>query len=484
MFRRVFRLPAFFAATLLLIGSDASAAVTRATGPTTLLSEGRALVKFDAAHDSVHRVYLVAYGTQALGPINGILLDENGAALTNLFALSDGPQQSGWARVIFSAEQGKFLVSYVRIMGPSVHQKVARFVTVTNNAPTLGPEMILDGWTGNAGTATGMAYAAASGKFFVTWSRYSGAFPVSFVSVIDPSGVAAAPKIVSDPGDGESDPEIACDPASRRCMVIGIAWGILDGSGKSTFWGRFIDDTTGDPIAGGGVAYLFRVGGLMDPPAIVFSPSNGGTPPQFLMALGFGGVIKGIVADGSSRTFSAPFNMIQDTTPTGTQGVGYGFVSMRYNAGSQSTIASMTTWTGNGAVQELDGAGARVPNGFDLIPDTPEIASKPFDTANQFTVVATNRITSGFLALEDHYFKAIRASVYNGTSGIAPAVVTRNPSSVRVRPGEVATFPAAASGGPAPSVQWQVAPAGSTSFTNIAGATSTTLSFTARTSDS
>jgi hypothetical protein len=56
----------------------------------------------------------------------------------------------------------------------------------------------------------------------------------------------------------------------------------------------------------------------------------------------------------------------------------------------------------------------------------------------------------------------------------APAVTT-NPKNTTVNAGQTATLAAAASGNPAPSVQWQVSTNGGASFVNIAGATSTTL---------
>jgi uncharacterized repeat protein (TIGR01451 family) len=60
---------------------------------------------------------------------------------------------------------------------------------------------------------------------------------------------------------------------------------------------------------------------------------------------------------------------------------------------------------------------------------------------------------------------------------IVPApVITTNPVNVSVNAGATATFTAAATGSPAPTVQWQVSTNGTT-FTNVAGATSTTLSF-------
>ena len=67
-------------------------------------------------------------------------------------------------------------------------------------------------------------------------------------------------------------------------------------------------------------------------------------------------------------------------------------------------------------------------------------------------------------------------------TGVAP-VVTTNPSSVSLAAGAVATFTSAATGKPAPTVKWQVAPSGSTSFTDIVGATSTSYSFTTAATD-
>jgi hypothetical protein len=63
----------------------------------------------------------------------------------------------------------------------------------------------------------------------------------------------------------------------------------------------------------------------------------------------------------------------------------------------------------------------------------------------------------------------------------APAApqVTLNPSDVTVLEGYTATFTAAASGLPTPTVQWQVSTDGGQTFTNITGATSPTLTVVA-----
>lgn len=60
-----------------------------------------------------------------------------------------------------------------------------------------------------------------------------------------------------------------------------------------------------------------------------------------------------------------------------------------------------------------------------------------------------------------------------------PPEITSQPSSVTASPGDTATFTAAATGFPAPAVQWEVSANGGASFSDIAGATGTTLSFTA-----
>lgn len=58
-------------------------------------------------------------------------------------------------------------------------------------------------------------------------------------------------------------------------------------------------------------------------------------------------------------------------------------------------------------------------------------------------------------------------------------VITTNPSSQSVNSGSMVSFTAATSDVPAPTVQWQVSTDGGATWSNISGATSTTLSFTA-----
>jgi len=63
-----------------------------------------------------------------------------------------------------------------------------------------------------------------------------------------------------------------------------------------------------------------------------------------------------------------------------------------------------------------------------------------------------------------------------------PPAITSQPQSDSVTAGSTASFRASASGSPAPSVQWKVATSPTSPFTPIRGATSTTYSFTAQSS--
>jgi predicted secreted protein len=84
---------------------------------------------------------------------------------------------------------------------------------------------------------------------------------------------------------------------------------------------------------------------------------------------------------------------------------------------------------------------------------------------------------------------SIQVTVDNATITVpitvdkAPAITT-NPADDTVLPNTTATFTAAADGFPTPTVQWKVSTNGGSTFTNVPGATSTTLSFTATTGES
>jgi hypothetical protein len=99
---------------------------------------------------------------------------------------------------------------------------------------------------------------------------------------------------------------------------------------------------------------------------------------------------------------------------------------------------------------------------------TYSFATTASDSGKQYRAVVTNSCAT------------VNSNAATLTVNVPPAVTT-NPITQTICAGSPVTFTAAASGTPAPSVQWQVNPG--TGFTNIAGATSTTLTFTTAASD-
>ena len=92
------------------------------------------------------------------------------------------------------------------------------------------------------------------------------------------------------------------------------------------------------------------------------------------------------------------------------------------------------------------------------------------DNGNQYRAVFTNTVGSA------------TNSAATLTVNYAPSV-TQNPSSSTVNSGSTASFTAAATGNPTPTVQWQVSSNGGSNWSNISNATNTTYSFTAASGD-
>jgi hypothetical protein len=103
-------------------------------------------------------------------------------------------------------------------------------------------------------------------------------------------------------------------------------------------------------------------------------------------------------------------------------------------------------------------------------------------TSTTLTLTATTASQNG-----NQYRAVFTNTAGNATTAAATLTVdfapqiTQQPTNQSANAGAPASFTAAASGNPAPTVQWQVS-AGGGAFTSIAGATSTTLTLTATTS--
>jgi hypothetical protein len=103
-------------------------------------------------------------------------------------------------------------------------------------------------------------------------------------------------------------------------------------------------------------------------------------------------------------------------------------------------------------------------------------------TGTSYTISATTASQNGYRYRAVFTNSAGSATTAAATLTVltAPAV-TSNPHSQTVTAGATATFTVAATGGPTPTVQWQVSTDGGNTFTNIAGATATTLTLSGTT---
>ncbi len=118
--------------------------------------------------------------------------------------------------------------------------------------------------------------------------------------------------------------------------------------------------------------------------------------------------------------------------------------------------------------------GAALPLGLSFDPATETISGKPdAGTARSYTLSFKGEAPSTTIS-----FTLV---VANGSNpGFTAPAVTMKPAGQTVNAGKTATFTAAASGSPEPSVQWQISTNNGNTFANITGATSSTLSFLAK----
>jgi uncharacterized protein YkwD len=138
-------------------------------------------------------------------------------------------------------------------------------------------------------------------------------------------------------------------------------------------------------------------------------------------------------------------------------GEGLGNVTITATRTSDNAVFTTTTWDAGGY-------------SLQLAPGTYSVAASGGGVGNPAPTVVT--LTS----------QNVEVDFTPSTIVPVAPMVTTQPSSQTIAGGSSVTFTAAASGTPAPTVQWQVSTSGG-AFTNIPGATSTTLSFTANASE-
>ncbi|HEX5216137.1 MAG TPA: VCBS repeat-containing protein [Vicinamibacterales bacterium] len=397
-------------ATLLVTGLSVStdAIITRAIGPTTLFSDGLLLIKFDVAFDSVNQVYLQVWGTQNSGPTKGQFLSIDGLPIGGVFPISLGGHQAGWARVEYSPQQQRFLVVYTKLVGgsPAMNERDGRYVTYSNGTPIFSDEILIDFYGGHPGDATGLAYSPAANKFFVTWWKYAGSFPQSFVAAVDSSGVVTSRWQVTDPNDGQSDPEIACNPQGR-CLVVGWAWSVF--TGANTTWGRFVDGPEATPA--GATSFLMDPFPLQGNVVVAYNPNTGGFQTAFVRNYReiWGNTIN------INGGLGAPY-LIKSSFNSNVDGGGFGTIDLAYNSGTATFVVAMASWTGFSCAQELDGAGAPVPSAFDLLP-TPE---PNYELRTKGLGIAADPVNGRYLLADNQAYTTFRSTRFDAGAVVPP----------------------------------------------------------------
>ncbi len=210
---------------------------------------------------------------------------------------------------------------------------------------------------------------------------------------------------------------------------------------------------------GGGGGYVGGAGSTDD------TAEDGG-------AGGGGGGGSSWILNGSGATFATT------SAPAAVTVAFYGFVGTGPSVGTQPTATTVdagqsATFTaaasGNPtpAVQwQVSTDGGKTFNDvLGATSTTYTLTAEPSESGNQYQAVFTNSVG------------AVTTDAVMLTVDSAPTVTTQ-PAAETVNQGQPATFTAAASGNPTPTVQWEVSTDGGTTFTDISGATSTTYTLT------
>ena len=166
----------------------------------------------------------------------------------------------------------------------------------------------------------------------------------------------------------------------------------------------------------------------------------------------------GLVASSSSNPGPGP-NALSLTTS-----------SLPNGQGSSPYSATLTA-SGGTAPYSWSVTSGSLPPGLTLSTSTGQIGGMPTQTGTfSFTIQVKDSSSTPQTAT-----KAFSVTI---AAAPTPVSIITQPASQTIAGGSNVSFTAGASGNPTPTVQWQVSIDGGTTFTNVAGATTTTLTFT------
>jgi hypothetical protein len=200
----------------------------------------------------------------------------------------------------------------------------------------------------------------------------------------------------------------------------------------------------------------------------------------------------------SGGSFSSTFSI--QGLPAGTYAITYGYLgdATHFNAaasvasGTLTVQAAPSILTSPGSQTVVSGNSVTFSASASGYP-TPKVQWQQSTNGNTYTNIAgatssTYTISAATASQNGYRYRAVFTSSAGTATTTAATLtvqstptVTRNPSSSTVNAGQTTTLTASAIGNPTPTVQWQVSTDGGSTFTNIAGATGTTLTLSGTT---
>jgi autotransporter passenger strand-loop-strand repeat protein len=382
---------------------------------------------------------------------------------------------------------------------------------VVNLTPVATRLSAASGAIGSSITITGQNFSGAAGHLSVLF----GASPATSVTIVDDSHVTAVVpsgsgtvNVIVQSGISETDNFSSNPSANVNKPIFGYGTSAVTSADQFTFGSQTISgatstvsfatstivsgntdlltivvkDTTGAAVAGlGNSAFNFNLAG----------GSSGGTFGAVAATSTPGtytAVFTGTTAGAATTLTAAVSGVTLNTKPTVQVVVGSisGAKSKVGLAASTVDASHMDKVT----IMVKDGAGNPITG---LASSAFQLSLSGGTSAGTFGAVAETTTTGTYTVL----FTGVSAgtastltTVVNGVALTSKPTITVNPGSTPVAPkitlnpsnqtvavGGSVTFTAAASGTPAPTVQWQISTGGA--FVNIAGATSPTYSFIA-----
>jgi hypothetical protein len=422
-----------------------------------------------AAFDPVNNVYLV---TLAGAPVTAKFVSQNGVGIGPIFGIAAANEgYASWSSTSFgSASDPAFLVTYTVNFanGACTHNKYGRIVRYNNGSPTVSPRIFIT-TNGCQWNFSERAQSVWTGAAWVVGTQIDGTvynlpFATAEVRTVDYAGNVSSGHDLGDPANPDyfGSPSIACKTDGTVCMATGFAngypLGLLNGRGV---YARLFNGSTLEPITN--VLYVDGHLSNQQNHNAVYNPKT----DQFVAIWWRAGLV-----DTRTVTTSGALGVLNENVLTcavcGASGLFAGDVKAVSNPTTGTILLVTKQFPADLYAFEIDDNATQL--GGPLLVSTWDGSWPEYDPS-----IAADSVNGRWFvtAVEN----TGRALLVQGGDGKAAPVVTTHPTTQRTAQGQLVTLTARASGGPAPSVKWQVQNVGSNSWTDISGAADLSYAF-------